>query len=226
VLRALSRTRKDLQKARVALCNQLAAQLERCFPGAVGLFADLHSAVAISFLRRYPTSHAAAGLTQAKLTAFLRRIHYCGHTPVAVLLQRIRTAPAAGNSAELAVLGGVDRDRQLRPPDHPPFEQSSPCSVPGDSQQLALHLDGCAGTTVLTVLRGRGRTWLGRAAPLRAPDRSVSDALRRRPPDAPSRQAGGRRRPRPASISAVPERPGVHPGDRITSALSMMALGR
>ncbi|HEX7148743.1 MAG TPA: IS110 family transposase [Actinomycetota bacterium] len=102
VLRALSRTRKDLQKARVALCNQLHAQLERCFPGAVGLFADLHSATAIAFLRRYPTSQAAAGLTQATLAAFLRRIHYCGHTPVAVLLDRIQTAPAAAISPDHA----------------------------------------------------------------------------------------------------------------------------
>jgi transposase len=98
VLRALSRTRKDLQKARVALCNQLTAQLERCFPGAVGLFADLHSATAIAFLRRYPTSQAAAELTPARLAAFLRRIHYCGHTPTAVLLERIQTAPTATTS--------------------------------------------------------------------------------------------------------------------------------
>jgi transposase len=102
VLRALSRTRKDLQKARVALCNQLTAQLERCFPGAVGLFADLHSATAIAFLRRYPTSQAAATLTQATLAAFLRRIHYCGHTPVAVLLARLKTAPLAAISSNQA----------------------------------------------------------------------------------------------------------------------------
>jgi transposase len=102
VLRALSRTRKDLQKARVALCNQLAAQLERCFPGAVGLFADLHSPVAIAFLRRYPTSQTAAELTQARLAAFLRRIHYSGRTPTAVLLERIQTAPAAAISPEHA----------------------------------------------------------------------------------------------------------------------------
>jgi transposase len=86
----------------VALCNQLTAQLERCFPGAVGLFADLHSQVAISFLRRYPTSLAAAELTQAKLTAFLRRIHSCGRTPVEDLLERIRTAPVAASSPEEA----------------------------------------------------------------------------------------------------------------------------
>jgi transposase len=98
ILRALSRTRKDLVEARVALVNQLHAQLERCFPGALGLFAELHSPVAVAFLRRYPTSHAAAGLTQAKLAAFLRRLHYPGRTPVATLLGRIQTAPAAGIS--------------------------------------------------------------------------------------------------------------------------------
>ena len=102
VLRALGRTRKDLQKARVALCNQLTAQLERCFPGAVGLFTDLHSATAIVFLRRYPTSQAAATLTQATLTAFLPRIHYSGHTPVAVLLARLKTAPLAATSPDQA----------------------------------------------------------------------------------------------------------------------------
>jgi transposase len=77
VLRALSRTRNDLQEARVALGNQLTSQLERCFPGAIGLFADLHTPVAI---------------------AFLRRLHYPGRTPVTTLLGRIQTAPAAGIS--------------------------------------------------------------------------------------------------------------------------------
>jgi transposase len=98
ILRALSRTRKDLQAARVALGNQLQAQLERCFPGAIGLFAELHSPVAVAFLRRYPTSHAAATLTQARLAAFLRRLHYPGRTPVATLLGRIQTAPVSGIS--------------------------------------------------------------------------------------------------------------------------------
>jgi transposase len=98
VLRALSRTRKDLVEARVALVNQLTSQLERCFPGAIGLFHELHSPTAVAFLRRYPTSHAAATLTKAKLAAFLRRIHYCGRKPTAELLGRLQTAPAAGIS--------------------------------------------------------------------------------------------------------------------------------
>jgi transposase len=99
VLRALSRTRKDLIAARVALVNQLAAQLERVFPGAIGLFARLDSDVAIAFLRRYPTSYAATKLTQARFAAFLRRIAYCGRRPVEDLFARVHQAPAAGLGA-------------------------------------------------------------------------------------------------------------------------------
>ena len=96
ILRARSRTRKDLVKARVALVNQLTAQLDRCFPGAVGLFARLDSAVAVAFLRRYPTWHAAQQLTEARLDAFQRRIAYSGRRPVGELLARLHQAPAAG----------------------------------------------------------------------------------------------------------------------------------
>lgn len=98
VLRALTRTRKDLVEARVALVNQLRAQLELCFPGAVGLFAELDSDVSIAFLRRYPTAAKAARLTQARFEAFLRRIAYCGRRPVPELLARINQAPQAGFS--------------------------------------------------------------------------------------------------------------------------------
>jgi transposase len=99
VLRSLSRTRKQLVEARVELVNQLSALLERVFPAAIGLFARLDSDVAIAFLRRYPTGHAAAKLTQARFAAFLRRIAYCGRKPVAELFTRVHDAPAAGLSA-------------------------------------------------------------------------------------------------------------------------------
>lgn len=95
-LRALTRTRKDLVEARVALVNQLRAQLELCFPGAVGLFAKLDSDVSIAFLRRYPTHAAVARLGEARLDAFLRRIAYCGRVPTKVLLERLQVAPVAG----------------------------------------------------------------------------------------------------------------------------------
>lgn len=98
VLRALTRTRKDLVDARVALMNQLRAQLELCFPGAVGLFHQLDSPVSIAFLRRYPTALRARSLGEARLGAFLRRIGYCGRKPVRDLLARVKEAPAAGLS--------------------------------------------------------------------------------------------------------------------------------
>lgn len=102
VLRALTRTRKDLVEARVGLVNQLRAQLELCFPGAIGLFHELDSAVSLAFLRRYPSTLAAAKLTEARLEAFLRRIGYCGRTPLVQLLERVREAPAAGISLDEA----------------------------------------------------------------------------------------------------------------------------
>jgi transposase len=102
VLRALSRTRKQLVQARVGLVNQLLAQLERVFPGAIGLFARLDSDVAIAFLRRYPTQHAASKLTPARFAAFLRRISYTGRRPAGELLARVRQAPAAGLTADEA----------------------------------------------------------------------------------------------------------------------------
>lgn len=102
VLRSLSRTRKQLVEARVGLVNQLRAELERCFPGAIGLFARLDSDVAVAFLRRYPTQHATKRLTQARFDAFLRRIAYCGRKSAEELYARVAEAPPAGLSAEEA----------------------------------------------------------------------------------------------------------------------------
>ena len=102
VLRQLGRTRKQLLEARVGMVNQLRALLELAFPAAVGLFARLESDTAIAFLRRYPTQHSAAKLTQARFAAFLRRIAYCGRTPVEQLFTRIHEAPEAALSATLA----------------------------------------------------------------------------------------------------------------------------
>jgi len=106
VLRSLSRTRKQLVEARVGLVNQLRAELERCFPGAIGLFSRLDSDVTIAFLRRYPTQHAASNgttrLTQARFAAFLRRIAYCGRKPIEDLYARVAGAPPAGLSTEEA----------------------------------------------------------------------------------------------------------------------------
>lgn len=92
-LRALVRTRDDLVKAKVALTNQLAAQLAVFWPGAGAIFYQLDSAIALAFLERYPTPEAAADLGERRLAAFLRRNAYCGRKPVGELLERLRTAP-------------------------------------------------------------------------------------------------------------------------------------
>ena len=58
-LRALVRGRQDLVGQRVALANQLRALLERFWPGAAGIFADVDSPIALAFLARYPTPQSA-----------------------------------------------------------------------------------------------------------------------------------------------------------------------
>lgn len=94
-LRALVRGRDDLVAQRLALANQLRALLERFWPGAAAIFADLDSPIALAFLARYPTPHSAARLGEKRLAQFLRQHAYCGRRPVSQLLARLRTAPAS-----------------------------------------------------------------------------------------------------------------------------------
>lgn len=54
-LRQSVRARRDLVAHRVAVANQLRAHLQICFPGAVGLFADIDSTISLRFLERFPT---------------------------------------------------------------------------------------------------------------------------------------------------------------------------
>lgn len=93
-LRTVVRTRGDLVDARVAATNQLAALLDAHWPGAKTIFADIESAIALAFLTRYPTAASAASLTEKRLAAFCAKQGYSGRTPAAVLLARLRTAPA------------------------------------------------------------------------------------------------------------------------------------
>lgn len=94
-LRALVRGRDDLVAERVALANQLRALLERFWPGAAAIFADVDSPIALAFLARYPTAHSAARLGEKRLTQFLGQHAYCGRRPVADLLARLRRAPVS-----------------------------------------------------------------------------------------------------------------------------------
>lgn len=92
-LRALTRTREDLVEQRVALANQLRAQLDSFWPGAKRIFADIDSPIALAFLERYPSPQDARGLGAKRLASFLARNGYSGRKSVAELLDRLRNAP-------------------------------------------------------------------------------------------------------------------------------------
>src|SRR5688500_18053414 len=74
-LRALTRAREDLVHAKVALTNQLRSELECFWPGPIGLFTKLDSAISLAFLERYPSPVDARGLGEQRLAAFLARQH-------------------------------------------------------------------------------------------------------------------------------------------------------
>jgi transposase len=93
-LRALTRAHQDAVWARVALANQLRAELERVWPGATRIFAAIDSPIALAFLTRYPSPTDARRLTHRQLAALLRRQRYSGHRNPDELLQRLRSAPA------------------------------------------------------------------------------------------------------------------------------------
>lgn len=99
-LRALVRGRDDLVATRVEIANQLRSLLDSFWPGAVAIFADIDSPIALAFVQRYPTPQSAARVGDKRLAAFLAQHSYCGRRPVAELLDRLRSAPQ-GLAAEL-----------------------------------------------------------------------------------------------------------------------------
>jgi transposase len=118
-LRALTRTREDVVQARVALANQLRAQLDAFWPGAARVFSEVDSPIALAFLERYPSPADARGLGDKRLAGFLARHGYSGRRSPAELLERLRQAPR-GRAGELetearraAVLGLVAALRPL-----------------------------------------------------------------------------------------------------------------
>ncbi len=92
-LRALTRGREILVEQRVALCNQLRAELERFWPGAIEIFAEIDSPIALAFLERYPSPLDARGLGEKRLAGFLARHGYSGRRAPADLLDRLRATP-------------------------------------------------------------------------------------------------------------------------------------
>jgi transposase len=99
-LRALVRGRDDMVATRVQLANQLRSLLESFWPGAVEVFADVDSPIALAFVQRYPTPDAASRLGPKRMAAFCAQHAYSGRRSADELLQRLRQAPSV-NVGEL-----------------------------------------------------------------------------------------------------------------------------
>lgn len=108
-LRMIVGLRKDLVATRVGLANQLRALLGEVFPGAIGIFSDIDSPIALSFLRTFSCEAAAAKLSEKQLTRFLEKHAYSGRRSASQLLARLRKAPRAivSDSVSQAAAGGV-----------------------------------------------------------------------------------------------------------------------
>ena len=94
-LRALVRGRNDLVAARVQLANQLRSLLETFWPGAVEIFADVDSPIALAFIGRYPTPETASRLGPKRIAAFCPQHAYSGRRSPEELLARLHQAPAS-----------------------------------------------------------------------------------------------------------------------------------
>jgi transposase len=106
-LRRTCRARRDLVAHRVALANQLRAHLRTVFPGAVGLFADIDSAISLAFLTRFPTQNKADWLTPTRLGKWLGSVGYSGKGDPAVLHARLIAAPRGALGADAAANAAI-----------------------------------------------------------------------------------------------------------------------
>jgi transposase len=101
-LKVLTRAREDLVATRVALANQLRAELEAFWGGAAVLFSEIDSAISLAFLKRYPSPLEASRLGEKRLESFLSKNRYSGGKSAPELLQRLRKAPQ-GRASEAEI---------------------------------------------------------------------------------------------------------------------------
>jgi transposase len=101
-LKVLTRAREDLVGTKVALANQLRAELEAFWGGAALLFSEIDCAISLAFLKRYPSPTDAARLGEKRLESFLSQNRYCGGKSAPELLQRLRKAPQ-GRASEAEI---------------------------------------------------------------------------------------------------------------------------
>jgi transposase len=99
-LRMTVRARQDLVTARVAMANQLRAHLETVFPGAIGLFRDIDSAISLTFLARFPSQDKADWLSRRRLGTWLSSVGYSHLANLDRLWDHLHDAPAGTRGTE------------------------------------------------------------------------------------------------------------------------------
>lgn len=92
-VRRLSRTRDDLIKQKVMLTNRLSSALQASWPGALELFADLATPIALAFLERYPNPRDTKRLGIKRMEGFLAKNHYSGRQSPEDLVAKLKAAP-------------------------------------------------------------------------------------------------------------------------------------
>jgi len=106
-LRCSVRARRDLVGHRVAAANQLRAHLQIVFPAAATLFADIDSAITLSFLDRFATQDAADWLSPTRLATWLKSVSYSGGVDPTMLHARILAAPRGATGAHATTHAGT-----------------------------------------------------------------------------------------------------------------------
>ena len=137
-LRRACRARKDLAGHRVGVANQLREHLKRVFPGAVGLFADLGSAISLAFLARFDCQDRAGWLSPRRIAAWLAGAGYCGRIGPAVLHARLAAAPRGATGEHGAAEAHVTR---ALPAVLATLNEQIKALTAQVSEQLALHAD-------------------------------------------------------------------------------------
>jgi transposase len=102
-MRTTVRARRDLVTHRVGAANQLRAHLQLVFPGAASLFAEIDTAISLSFLERFPTQTHADWLSPKRLGTWLRSVSYSGRTDPEALHARLLAAPRGTTGPDAAV---------------------------------------------------------------------------------------------------------------------------
>ena len=101
-LRMTVRARQDLVRTRIAMANQLRAHLQTTFPGVIGLFRDIDSAISLRFLTRFPSQDKAEWLSSVRLGNWLRSVGYNHLANLDRMWTQLDDAPCGTTGAQAA----------------------------------------------------------------------------------------------------------------------------